>query len=181
MSSRTSRGENTARSAVEDVRLLEVSTPELDDVVRVEDDYQPLTASKRNKNPECPLFSSKEHHGRENCRLWCRRHGPGTCRAVGLASRLRDRSSSTRKQPLVDALTRPRPLHGEALRSETCRRSSSPATGLITRWTVRRSPTRFATRGSVLTAVFDQNLPDVAQTHRAGHLGLRSVPAAERR
>ena len=25
--------------AVEDVRLLEVSTPELDDVVRVEDDY----------------------------------------------------------------------------------------------------------------------------------------------
>ena len=38
-SSRTSRRRKHRAIAVEDVRLLEVSTPELDNVVRVQDDY----------------------------------------------------------------------------------------------------------------------------------------------
>ena len=78
-----------------------------------------------------------------------------------------------KKPELVDALQRAGPLHGQALRRAARRRSSSPATGSITHAERAAIAEEIRDAALVLTAVFDQNLPDVAETHRPGHRGVR--------
>ena len=99
--------------------------------------------------------------------FWRRCHRPRACRAAGLAGRLRDRSSSTRSR----RWSMPSAAKAAIRSSSTARRSQEI---VVSGYRVYHSLDRAAIAeeirdaGLVLTAVFDQNLPDVAQTIALG-------------
>ena len=85
-----------------------------------------------------------------------------------------------KKPELVEALRRPGTLHGQAVRRGVCRRSRSPAIACIIRSNRAAIADEIRDAALVLTAVFDQNLPDVAETIALGSAAC-AAPAARRR
>ena len=147
--------------AVEDVRMLEVSTPELDDVVRVEDDYHAYIARPIQGRPYPRRKSSflvRAHTGRGHVGLlaW----------QAGFEIVFVDE-----KAALVDALRRqgryPVKLYGHSRR-----RSWFPATGasfLGSGGDRRRNPRRPARSHRRVRSEFARRGPD----DRTGHFRLR--------
>ena len=138
-------------TAIEDVRLIEVSTPELDDVVRVEDDYNRVKTARTGMRKIVVFGAGATGRGHVGLLAW----------QAGFDMVFVDTDEDWSTHPPAGG-----PLHGGsftmAAAAGTCvvdRRRVSDA-----RLSATPSRGRSSEADLVLTAVFDQNLPDVAIT-----------------